>query len=65
MAGSLAHFIGEEAEAQNACDLLTIAHRVSGREGTKTQASQATQLSCLLVRPRKERAEPLPPAGGP
>lgn len=51
MAGSLAHFLGEEAEAQRACDLLMIAHRVSGRTGTRTRASQATS-------PAGDRASP-------
>lgn len=61
MAGSLAHFTGEEAEAQGACDSLMIAHQVNGREG-RTQASQGTQF-CLLGRPRKEGVSPCPLLG--
>lgn len=63
MAGSSAHFLGEEAEAQRACDLLMIAHQVNRRAGARTQASQATQPTCLLRRPRNQRVKPLPLLG--
>lgn len=35
----ITHFTGEEAEAQRGCDLPVIAHHVSYRAGTRTQAS--------------------------